>query len=418
MKTAIRLLFVCLLAAVVSACEKEPREIVLPSPAPNPNVIHVSGESRNVFILYSAGYNTLHSDLLDDIDELAEGYLPGPGRNDNVVLVLSHTTSADTPSSYSNPNPPVLVRLYRDPESQASVRDTVRVFGRSATLTDTAFVRSALEFIRDEFPAKSYGMVFSSHAQGWVPEGYFMNNGGESFDVFNRGLGITQGGSGTRATYEEMNIESFARAIPMHLEYLLVDACLMGGIEFAYEMKDKVDFLSGSPTEVMSEGYDYKTMGQMLVGSPTPDFEGVCRAYFKQYSSKPSSRDQNATITLVDCRELDCLAEACAPLFEKYRAEISSLNPDIVQQYFRYGKHWFFDLEDLLVAAGMTEEEKKTVDAALEKCIVYRDHTANFLGITINTYCGLSTYLPSYGSAELNGYYRTLAWNKATSFVK
>lgn len=421
MKTTLfRVVCACMVALAVASCEKDRHEMILPSSAPKPGVVHVSGESRNVFILYSAGYNTLHSDLVDDIDELAGGYLPGPGRNDNVVLVLSHTTSAEASSGamYSTPNPPVLVRLYCDPATHLSVRDTVKVFGPQSTLTDTLFMRSALEYIRDEYPALSYGMVFTSHAQGWVPPGYFMNNGGDSFEMFKRGIGITQNGSYTRTSYEEMDIRSFARAIPMHLDYLLVDACLMGGIEFAYELKDKVDLLSVSPTEVMSEGYDYKTMGRMLVGGRTPDCVGVCRSYFEQYSLNPSQAYQNATITLIDCRELEHLARACAPLFEKYRERIALTDPDRVQRYFRYGKHWFYDLEDILVAAGMTEEEKKTVDDAFDRCMVYRDHTSHFLEIVINTYCGLSTYLPSYGSAELDRYYRTLSWNKATSFVK
>ena len=39
-------------------------------------------------------------------------------------------------------------------------------------------------------------------------------------------------------------------------------------------------------------------------------------------------------------------------------------------------------------------------------------------GFDINTFCGLSMYLPADGSAHLDNYYRTLSWNRATGLVK
>jgi hypothetical protein len=39
-------------------------------------------------------------------------------------------------------------------------------------------------------------------------------------------------------------------------------------------------------------------------------------------------------------------------------------------------------------------------------------------GFVFNTYCGLSMYLPCNGSDYLDEYYKTLAWNKATSLVR
>ena len=57
-------------------------------------------------------------------------------------------------------------------------------------------------------------------------------------------------------------------------------------------------------------------------------------------------------------------------------------------------------------------------EAALNGCISYKAATPYFLELQINTYSGLSMYLPSVGDAQLNEFYKTLAWNKATNLVE
>ena len=58
------------------------------------------------------------------------------------------------------------------------------------------------------------------------------------------------------------------------------------------------------------------------------------------------------------------------------------------------------------------------LDAALAECISYKAATPSFLGIAIKNYSGLSMYLPGAGDTQLNEFYKTLAWNKATNLVE
>ena len=80
-----------------------------------------------------------------------------------------------------------------------------------------------------------------------------------------------------------MELPDFAEAIPMKLDYILFDACLMGGIEVAYELRGKCSLLGFSQTEVLAEGLDYKTLTQHLLQKEKPYPEGVCADYFTQY---------------------------------------------------------------------------------------------------------------------------------------
>ena len=109
----------------------------------------------------------------------------------------------------------------------------------------------------------------------------------------------------------------------------------------------------------------------------------------------------------------------CKTMFSKYRSGLDVLGVNNgVQPYFRSGHHWFYDLKDILVKAEISSEDLAELENALAACISYKAATPQFLGIRINTYSGLSMYLPGAGDAGLDEFYKTLEWNKATNLVE
>ena len=214
-----------------------------------------------------------------------------------------------------------------------------------------------------------------------------------------------------------MELKDFADAIPMHLDYLLLDACLSGCVEVAWQLREKADIIGFSPTEVLADGFDYLHITQRLLAT-VPDPVDVCREYFEYYNSQSGS-SRSATITALDTRQLEPLADICRTLFEEYRSAILELDGDKVQGYFRYNRHYFYDLRDILVQAGISWAEREQLDAALDACLLYQAATPYFLDIRLSRVCGLSMYLPSMGTAFLNQFYQSqIAWNEATHLVK
>ena len=172
-----------------------------------------------------------------------------------------------------------------------------------------------------------------------------------------------------------------------------------------------------SQTEVLAMGFDYYTLASRLL-QYNPDPVQVCKDYFARYDIKTGG-DRSATISAVDTRQMEPLVTICKTLFDKYRSELKSMKGGNVQGYFRYDRHFFYDLEDILIKAGITAEEKAALEDALNQCVVYKAATDYFLGIPRNTACGLSMYLPSMGSDYLDTFYTNhIAWNKATELVK
>ena len=413
-----------------------------------------SSESRRVLLLYAAGYNNLSSYIRANIESLVTGYLPSDGRRENVLLVFSKLRAPGGGSS--TPVRPSLVRLYRD-AGGTPVADTLLTWPEETLAASPKTVNEVLAYVRDTFPAAGYGMIFSSHATGWLPAGYFENPGrydddDTDFDMFEarsgrkelpaspfrdpvpvpyvepeadpslpavKSIGQEVVTTGHSTSSYEMEIEEFAAAIPMHLDYLLFDACLMGCIEVAYALRDACGQVGFSPTEVLAEGFDYTTLASRLLEGAQADPLAVCRDYFNRYDQETGAM-RSATITLVDCSRLEELAGVCADLFDRYRDGLAAVNPSAVQRYFREDKHWFYDLEDILDKAGASPADLSRLQDAVAASIRYKAATEQFMSASfkIKVYSGYGMYLPANGSAYLDAYYRNLSWNRATGLVR
>lgn len=403
-------------------------------------------ELRNVLLLYSAGYNNLSGYLTDDIRDLMAGDVPSFDRMEDILLVYSHHLAAM--GNYDIPESPVLMRVYKDIQDEVVI-DTLVVYPATTISSSASQLNNVLSYVKDNYRSKSYGMIFSSHATGYLPSGYYTNPGkyvyvpsshlrriGQGNDLMEplgvpyvepehdpslpmvKSLGQDQVGTLNNYLSYEIQLEDFADALPMYMDYILFDACLMGGVEVAYELAGNCGRVGFSQTEVLAEGYDYRSLPSHLLSGGDPDLVSVCKDYFNQYDIQ-SGVYRSATISLVDCTRMDSLVEVCAELFSKYREAIAWLNPAIVQRYYRKDYHWFYDLLDIVAKAGATDEELQKLNDALDKCIIYKAATPEFMdSFEIRCYSGFSMYLPSSGSTELDKYYRTLNWNMATGLVE
>lgn len=393
--------------------------------------------------MYSLGFNNLSGALEDDINDVFKGTLPSHYRKDDVILVFSHNTKG----SYSTPNPPVLTRLYRNQFGYAD-RDTLMVYPDETISSSAETLNQVLEYIKKEFPAQSYGMLMSSHGTGWVPAGYASDPDryeGEVTDeddwTWNRpmrrptpyiekqqidGMPMVKSfgvQNNPDDTAYEIDITELADAIPMYMEYIIFDACFMGGIEVAYELRDICRYLCFSQTEILSDGMDYTDITDYLFDKDGPDLKGFCKGFYHHYASL-SDAYRSATISLVDCTALEPLAEVCRDIFKDNRAGLASIEGSgMVQQYFRDSYRsihkWFYDLQSICRNCGASGEHMARLEDALSDCVIYKAATETFMNsISITEHCGLSMYLPYKSRDYLNAFYKELEWNKETGLVE
>lgn len=428
---------VLLLSATVGCCKEKPEEPV--------NV------NRKVLLFYECGVNNLTSYLKNNMDGTEKGLPAGyvPRESGDVVLIYSRYSKG---AFNYTPVESHLRRIYKKPNGKI-VSDTLKTFGTETIAASSSTMRQVLTYVKDEFPAKGYGLVFSSHGSGWLPAGYYYSP--SRFEDDHKGevgtsrqgiaaqsvghprlpvpegdlpdtdpfYGMTRsiGQDYIKGSYygHEMSVSEFADAIPYHLDYLLFDMCFSGGVEVAYGLKDKADYLGLSPAEVLGDGmFNYTKITSFLLNRETPDLEGLFKDSFEMYD-KQSGAYRSSTVNLVRTSGLDNLASVCARMINEYSDELADAPVDDIQGYYRQGRHYFYDLVDIFEKCGASKADLEDLDKAVDGCVIYKNSTGQFLeDYDIKAYSGFSMYLPCAGTPLLDLYYRKEVWNNATRLVK
>ena len=268
----VRLILVSLLTLLFCSCERDGLDLTL-------NVGPFGEESRQVLLLYEAGFNSLSSYIHQNINVLRKGYLPGKGRAEDVVLVFSHLTLYDR-QSYTTETAPAMVRLYSEYGEPRA--DTLKVWPAGTPVANKEVMTEVFNWVREQFPAAGYGAILSSHATGYLPEGYYDNP--RKYEGTGRGGSISTSAplhsfgqeyysAGTQT--QEMELKDLAAAIPYKLDYLVFDACLMGTVEVAWALRDVCSYLAFSPCEIPAVGFDFRQIAEHLLkpevpGRPSP----------------------------------------------------------------------------------------------------------------------------------------------------
>lgn len=411
-------------------------------------------DNRKVLLFYECGFNNLTSYLKGNMDDTGKGLPAGyiPKENGDVLLVYSRLAKSEF--NYT-PVKSYLRRLYKRVDGKF-ISDTLKTFDEETVAASSSTMREVLTYVKDEFPAKGYGLVFSSHGSGWLPAGYFTEP--SRFEKEHKGEILPQGKASLRAkgntaaikrlpvpvgnladtdpyygmtrsigqdaiskSYigHEMSIGEFADGIPFHLDYILFDMCYTAGVEVAYGLKDKADFLGLSPTEVLADGmFDYTKITSFLLNRETPDFEGLFKDSFDRYD-RQSGVYRSSTVNIIRTSGLDNLAKVCARMINEYADTLSNAPAHNIQGYYRRDRHYFYDLVDIFKKCGASDGDISALDKAVEDCVVYKNTTARFMEeFDIKEYSGFSMYLPCAGTPLLDFYYKKEAWNDAVGLVE
>lgn len=395
---------------------------------------------KNIFIIYSIGYNNLNSHLTEDIKDITDNFKSSSPSN--IVMIYSHKPAKN--ADYITPSSPTLTQLSLNRKGKV-VTDTLVTYPATTNSASAETLHEVLDFINTKHPGSNCGILFSSHSTGWAPEDYC--NAPEEYDStfewaarqISRkrteptwGIQLPDGSpivksfgaqfykQDGKTMMHEMDITDMAKAFPMKMDYIIFDSCFMGGVEVAYEFRNVCRYMIFSQTEILADGMDYKTITSRVFSRTEQAMKQVCEDYYNQYINQTGSY-RSATISLVDCWRIEPLAKICKDIFTDRHAEIAaSEGSTSIQKYFRYSTHkWFYDLESIVNHIGTPEDMLTQFRYALDRCVLYKAATERFMQeFDINEHSGLSMYLPYKDRTYLNNFYKTLEWNKATGLVQ
>lgn len=378
-------------------------------------------EGRTVLV-YMCAQNSLGADLRhrNDSAELADGreYLADEDR------LLVYMDDGGKPRIY----------LYTRDGKQPRV---VRRWTEDVCSTNPETFAEVLNWTRENYPSREYGLVMWSHADGWLPA--TDRNYARPYS-----FGIDTGASSMRGDKgPQMDVRDMARAIAasgIHFLYIFFDACLMQNIETCYALRGVTDYVIASPMSIPAAGAFYTH--QMRNGLFSADPTDIVGTYWQDVTDEALWNDYDdygIVISAVRTARLEELAALTAEVLPR-SAAAREVWPDVggVQYYQAYTSSYFYrphnyDMRDAmrrLLPAG----DYARMDRLLDEIIVRKEATNRFwIGpgywtfatVDKEHYCGLSMFVPqeAYGVnsrftplGDLNEAFRQTEWYGAAGW--
>ena len=387
--------------------------------------VPVTPVGQTVFMFFPWS-NSLLSDFRRTVEDM-QTVVAQRSMKDERIMVFMATSEREA----------VLFELKK--QNGRCLTDTLRRYS-DRPFTSRQWLTSLFSEVMTLAPASRYGMVVGCHGLAWVPvqgqrnarkrlgsqekideednlyKKERIDKEGEPNDLMHFEV---QGPVTTRfigGTYPETQIETTDLADAMadaglHTEYILFDACYMSSVEVAYELKDVTHYLIANPTEVLSYGFPYITMGKHLLG--TPNYKGIVDSFISFYSSYNLPY---GTVAVTDCTQLDALAAIAQQI---NAAATEQLVPNGVQIMDGYSPTLFYDLGHLMSLKDAGTVLTAAFAEQLEKTVPYKGHTGQYFTtlkdapVDIKHYSGLNT---SQGSLNhMADRLSETAWYKATN---
>lgn len=178
----------------------------------------------------------------------------------------------------------------------------------SVYATDAAVMQQAIDDAKRIAPAENYGIVLWSHASGWLEDG------AETVAEKSGVKPMSYGQHGGR----KMNTTTLRRVLEDEgLEYIYFDCCLMGSVEVMYELRHCADYIVSSPSELPRDGMPYDRNLGLLAAGGRDNILKAADNTFNLYDTKADVEERTATMTVVDTRGLERVAEATRAIYEK-----------------------------------------------------------------------------------------------------
>jgi hypothetical protein len=375
---------------------------------------------RNI-LFYLGGDNDLLSETYQKINQVRAGWNPAKGemiiyadQKNKGAFLLRVNEMKDTDGYYG--------------------LDTIAVYETENSANAGTLNRVINKMVQD-YPADSYGMIFFSHASGWLPEGTLSRP---------RSL-VIDDGEGVR---HEMEYDDFAGAIPdKQFDFIVFEACLMADVMSVYELRNKTGYVLASSAEIVSPGFGgsneltteiYKKEIMRLYDTKNDvksAVSGFAQSYYDHIATIPEDNVFcSATLSLINMDEMEALASMTKVVLQGKNMAEATLNIDAVQRFDRPKKlikngctnSRYFDFAHA-VGQIASVADYGYFNEQLNKTVIWKAATKRFLlgnynglphfdrydGFFIEHHSGLTTYIIQDVYPYLNSVFEASSWYKA-----
>lgn len=350
----------------------------------------------------SLSYGAFHE---QDIDEMlqAAGDIP---TNSRLLIYLDDTS-----------NPRIL-----SIEQQSGRRPTSRVvyeYSEEQNSGDVETLRTVMEWVYDNYPSSTYGLIFWSHGDAWLPAKAIPQR---SICIDNERNNYSNSGS----KMDIANVADVLAGFP-RFEFIMFDACFMQAVEVAYELRNVARYVIASPAEIPNPGAPYERMVKPFFGVPFDGAE-VVEQYYRMYNDSVmpvydyGSDRYGVSLSVINCTHLDALADATAGMITKYVSRDEATDLKGVQRYYPLSsksRPEFYDMNGYMQRLITDEADYVRWKSVFDLAVPYARSTAWWYSndaytqhVDLDNYGGVSCYVPQDRSIYdgLNEKFRATSW--------
>lgn len=332
--------------------------------------------ARRTVLVYMAAENNLTRFATEDLEEMKTGSLK-LAEDQNLIIYVDKAGSLTTP---------YIVRA-----KNGELVDTV--FMKEALSADPTTLQDVIQYTREHFPAKSYGLLLWGHASGWLvstKDSISRTRGSSILEPKAYG-GATGNNSSSSSGNYWMNIVPMAKAIQNgmgsdHLSFIFGDCCSFGCLEVAYELRNVTDYVIGSPAEVPDMGAPFDLIVPDMFIETDNFYAKIIDHYFDYYLDIFKNNPQyynkkvgdlagySVPLAVVKTSGLDNLAYATSTLLGTIAEKVStsgSLDLDKVMYYAISQKKYSYDMYHVF-KKNTSAADFDTWKAAFLQAVPYR----------------------------------------------
>ena len=325
-----------------------------------------------------------------------------PNQNDGLLTEPSILEFISDGKGHINGRSALSTEEFSDVFGEATVlRTYIETEGYNAT--DPEVMAQVFRDMQTAAPSNSYGLIFGSHASGWMP----------ASATVSRAFGDDDGYSINIPELRDVLTNSFSSG---NLDFILLDACMMGSVEVAYELRNVADYCIASVMETSASGFPYQRMFHYLSDTDV-DYQRICTAFTDYYQSGWG------TCAAIDCSRLDNLVDAVAGELQNHAADISTLDYQNIQQYGASSyRNFSFDIGDFFrqLNGGTIPA---SIQTALDQAVIAKSCIPGKYSylpeVDADRFCGIGMFFPEYTGRTISweDYYRTsISWYQAVGW--
>lgn len=360
----------------------------------------MKGETvSRTLLVYIVAENSISNDLLGDFNEIKNAAYDLP---DDARLFVYFDNSDKT-------RLPALYQYHS--YNNSLVENVVYTFDNDVCSSDTAVLGKVMNIIFTDYPTKAFDLVMGSHADGWI------SNSSKSSP--NRSIGIDNGentfSNDITTTIEIKELVELLQRLPVKIDRLMFDACLMQGVEVAYALRNVADWIIASPAEIPAYGAPYDKIIQKFF-EPSSGVEDIMYEYKKAYDKE----NYAVLLSAVRTMYMQELADSTCRYVKKYFSVDTTINYNGSLAYVPWKAPAYYDICSVMKQV-LDEVDYGHWKEALDKAVPYTmvsnsrkvwSVIANSMVTVRGDYIAVSAYFPQNKSLNyhFNNDFQTTEW--------